>query len=327
MEKIIYISGMHCPSCDILIREIIHDTEGIELVEFTSTWVLTFRYDTDASSTTLKEAISASWYKVSDSIASTRKVNRKEMSVLIVSGLLFWWILSTFDITQYAATLWTTGTLGYGEMFLLWIIASLSTCLALVGGFVLMRWSLQWWSKESFRDAWYHQLLFQAGRLSGYAVWWALLWFLWSALIFSPSVNGGINLVVSLLLLVMWRNMLDLFALKIPTWWGWDRFMDLLKNFAQKKRWGIIAGALTFFLPCGFTQVAQINAMSTGDVWQWALLLFTFALGTLPVLLILWLTGNRFQSKQLGVGYKVLWVFLVVLSLFLIQNSFLLLGR
>jgi sulfite exporter TauE/SafE len=42
----------------------------------------------------------------------------------------------------------------------------------------------------------------------------------------------------------------------------------MLKSFAQKKRGGIIVGALTFFLPCGFTQVAQLNAMSTSDPAQ-----------------------------------------------------------
>lgn len=324
MKKTLYISGMHCPSCDLLIRETIKETPDVALVSLTSTWVLTCIFHDDTAVSTLKEAISAHGYTVSDSPNTpdaNKKPRRKDGVILLCSWILIWRILSTVDITSYAASLWTDWSLGYWEVFLLWIIASLSTCLALVWWFILMWWSLQWTTSLSLRDSIRHQVLFRVGRLWWYALWWVLLWLLWSVIIFSPSVNGIINLVVSILLLFIWRNMLQLVTINFPVWWWWNHLVKTIKSFSLKRRWGVIVGALTFFLPCGFSQLAQINALSTWSPLQWALLLFFFALWTLPVLFILWLTGDRFQTNQSSFLNKILWVLLIVLSLFLIQNA------
>ncbi len=323
-QKILSISGMHCPACDILIREIIQETEGIELIELTAQWKLTITSENESTLWILKKSIVASGYSVSDfwTDTSVKKINFKEIALLITSGIVIWFLLYNLDIATYAASLWTDGTLGYGEMILLWGIASLSTCLALVGWFVLMRWSTQWWYDISLRSSVFHQWLFQLGRLWWFALWWFILWSIWSTLVFSPLVNGIINLLVSILLLLIWRNMLLIFPIRVPSRWWWDGLMKLLNRLSTKKRWWVLVGALTFFLPCGFSQLAQINALSTGDPVQGWILLFLFALGTLPVLFILWITGNRFQMNATSFTAKFIWIVLVVLSLFLIQNAF-----
>ncbi len=46
-----------------------------------------------------------------------------------------------------------------------------------------------------------------------------------------------------------------------------------------------LLGALSFFLPCGFTQAVQIYALSTGSAATAAILLGVFAIGTAPGLL------------------------------------------
>jgi hypothetical protein len=46
-------------------------------------------------------------------------------------------------------------------------------------------------------------------------------------------------------------------------------------------------GALTFFLPCGFTQALQLYVLGKGSVTTGALTMLVFALGTLPALLSL----------------------------------------
>ena len=46
-----------------------------------------------------------------------------------------------------------------------------------------------------------------------------------------------------------------------------------------------VAGALTFFLPCGFTRTVQVFALSTGRPATAAAVVALFALGTLPGLL------------------------------------------
>jgi hypothetical protein len=46
-----------------------------------------------------------------------------------------------------------------------------------------------------------------------------------------------------------------------------------------------VAGAATFFLPCGFTQAAQLYAFSTGSPTSAGVIMATFAMGTAPALL------------------------------------------
>ena len=47
----------------------------------------------------------------------------------------------------------------------------------------------------------------------------------------------------------------------------------------------LVTGALTFFLPCGFTQAMQLYAVSTGSFWQGMAIMGLFAIGTAPGLL------------------------------------------
>ena len=48
-----------------------------------------------------------------------------------------------------------------------------------------------------------------------------------------------------------------------------------------------VAGAVTFFLPCGVTQAVQLYAFSTGSARSAGAIMATFAIGTAPALLAL----------------------------------------
>ncbi len=69
--------------------------------------------------------------------------------------------------------------------------------------------------------------------------------------------------------------------------------------FAQKT--GVapfFVGAVTFVLPCGFTQTAQALALASGSAWRGSLMMTAFALGTLPVLLGLTAFGSAAAFKH-----------------------------
>src|SRR5665811_1525078 len=46
----------------------------------------------------------------------------------------------------------------------------------------------------------------------------------------------------------------------------------------------VVAGAATFFLPCGFTQAVQLYAFSTGSPGTAGAIMATFVIGTAPAL-------------------------------------------
>lgn len=66
-----------------------------------------------------------------------------------------------------------------------------------------------------------------------------------------------------------------------------------------------LLGAVTFFLPCGFTQSMQLYSLTTGSFGAGALTMGIFALGTLPVLGLLSFASSGLRSpKASGIFYK-----------------------
>ena len=82
-------------------------------------------------------------------------------------------------------------------------------------------------------------------------------------------------------------------------------------------------GALTFFIPCGFCLTAQGFALLSGKPWQGALIMLFFALGTLPMLLIIAFSSVKFLEKPRTAEtfLKVAGVLVLFFALFNINNQ------
>ena len=77
-----------------------------------------------------------------------------------------------------------------------------------------------------------------------------------------------------------------------------SRYISNEEHF-QGKYMPIVVGVLTFFLPCGFTLMAQSAALAAGNTLMSALMMFSFALGTLPVLWFLGFSSVSLQKSKL----------------------------
>ena len=75
------------------------------------------------------------------------------------------------------------------------------------------------------------------------------------------------------------------YSLALPSFLG--RRLNITGRNGREYSHGnsMLDGALTIFLPCGFTQAMQLYALSTGRFWSGALIMATFAVGTAPGLL------------------------------------------
>jgi hypothetical protein len=100
-------------------------------------------------------------------------------------------------------------------------------------------------------------------------------------------------------------------------------------------RWGVndhvlaplLFGIGTFFLPCGFTQSMQLAALSTGSFIQGSLIMFSFALGTLPVLVLISFGSlNIAHQSWRKVFFRVAGVLIIGLALFNIMATLSVLG-
>jgi len=117
---------------------------------------------------------------------------------------------------------------------------------------------------------------------------------------YNVTVTAVFTIIISLLVALMGLQMLDLkwlqrFRIKPPKFF--TEYTGDQKNF-KGKYMPLVIGAATFFLPCGFTIVAQTNALATGSFVKGSLMLLSFALGTLPMLALVSFSSIKLFSNH-----------------------------
>jgi sulfite exporter TauE/SafE len=157
-------------------------------------------------------------------------------------------------------------SVGYGTAFAVGLIASVSTCMAVVGGLVLSMSAN--FAKEG--DKVRPQVLFHVGRLVAFFVLGGAIGALGSAFQLGAIGTFVLSLLVAIVLLLLGINLLDVFP------WA-KRLQPTMPSFIGKHIHGLksanhtltplLIGVATFFLPCGFTQSMQIYTLTTGSFW------------------------------------------------------------
>ncbi|MCE9586437.1 sulfite exporter TauE/SafE family protein [Candidatus Uhrbacteria bacterium] len=202
------------------------------------------------------------------------------------------WMISPFLFLLPSATVGPS----YAAMFILGLVASVSTCLASTGAF-LVAFS----GKDAMSVALTH-----AGRLVTFVIGGALLGGIGQGIALSAGMYGFVGIVLGLVLAGVALYLLDLLPrslVSLPMAFG--RFAH---GVAGKHGKAIppLVGAVTFLLPCGFTQAAQAMALASGSAQVGATMMGVFALGTFPVLVGLSLFGSiasmKSRTLQLATG-------------------------
>ena len=209
----------------------------------------------------------------------------------------------------------------YGTAFAIGIIASLSTCMAVVGGLLLSMSATFSKQGDSIRP----QVLFHLGRIISFFILGGVIGAIGS--VFQLGIFGTfiIGIVIGLVMLILGINLLDIFHWTKRLQPSMPKFLASKTLILAKLNHTFIpalVGVLTFFLPCGFTQSMQIYTLSTGSFSQGALTMLAFALGTLPVLALLSFSSFRIQgSKYAGIFFKSAGLIAILFAIFNILNS------
>jgi sulfite exporter TauE/SafE len=232
-------------------------------------------------------------------------------------------MIAVFYLLQKAGftSLITSADVSYGTAFMIGLIASVSSCLAIVGGLVL---SL---SASSAREGgtWRTQTLFHIGRIGGFFILGGLVGMVGNALHLGLTANIVLGIAVALVMLVLGVNLLDIFhftkrlQFTLPA-----RFSKRVVAGSKHDHYlaPVLVGIGTFFLPCGFTQSMQLYALSTGSFTQGALTMTVFALGTFPVLALLSFGSLNIAHKPWkGIFFKTAGIIVIALALFNLLNA------
>ena len=236
---------------------------------------------------------------------------------ITIGFIAFFIILQKLGIVNLV----NTSEVTYGTAFLIGMIASISTCMAVVGGLVLSMSAN--YAKEG--DKVRPQVLFHIGRLVSFFILGGVIGALGTVFKIGASGTFALSIVVAIILLILGINLLDVFP--------WTKKLQptlprLIGNHVHGlKRLNhtltpLLIGTATFFLPCGFTQSMQIYTLTTGSFISGALTMFVFALGTLPVLAILSFSSLTIHTKaRSGIFFKTAGLVVIFFGLFNLHNA------
>jgi len=304
-EHIYYVKGMHCASCEILIEKKLLELGNIKSIEASAAkGEALIEYDGEKPTIErLNRVFKKEGYIFSDQSREVISVFKsKEFFITLGIGLLI--IIGFIGLNKIGLSglINVSSKSSLPVFFVFGIIAGISSCAALVGGIILSM-SKQWGELYSDADSTWKKiqphLIFNSGRLISYGILGAMLGVVGSKLNFSLNFGPILVIAVSAMMIFLAFQMFGFkafrkFQFTMPRFI--TRFIANESNF-KGRYMPFLMGAFTFFLPCGFTITAQGLALISGDAVQGGLIMFLFALGTLPMLLIIGLSSVKFSQK------------------------------
>ncbi len=325
-----HVHGMHCDACVLLtesqVGNLSHITNVKSSLKHHSIEVEGFFEDKSQEQIAqeLTAVVASHGYTVSVEQEKKEK-NWSDFKIAIPIAVGF---SILFILLQKAGliNLVNTGNVTYGTAFIIGIIASLSTCMAVVGGLVLSMSAT--FAKEG--DKIRPQLMFHGGRIISFFILGGVIGAIGSAFTLNTSSTVILGLAVGIVMLILGINLLDVFL------WA-KRIQPSMPKFISRRAHGISAlnhtltplfvGIATFFLPCGFTQSMQLYTLTTGSFITGGLTMLAFAIGTFPVLALVSFSSFSIQkSSQAGVFFKSAGLVVIMFALFNIINSLVIIG-
>lgn len=332
MKKItVPIKGMHCRSCEILIESGLKKIPGVNKVDVShKTGIASLFCERDIpASEIIRQTIKDAGYDIGHKDKSSWLSKDKNDYLNLLKGGS---ILLVLYIIAKALGLFTLGVNTQSTSLLVvlvvGLVAGISTCMALVGGLVL---SLSARHAElhpeiSAKQKFIPHLYFNLGRILGFGFLGGVIGLLGSVVRPSAGILGVMTIIVGGVMMFLGLKLIEIFptlkdkSFSLPK--GIANFFGLnkeQKEYSHKN--SLITGALTFFLPCGFTQAMQLYAVSTGSFFQGFLVMGLFALGTAPGLLGIGGLASVFKGKKAKVFFAATGLAVIMLGWFNIANG------
>ena len=324
-ERVYSVKGMHCASCEILLENKFLTIPGIKSVDAsTAKEQVLIEYEGHEPKTyDLDRLFKEEGYSFSDRQPKNEGKKGSIFSSMVIALII---VAGFLGLNELGLSGWMNITSGSSlpAFFAFGLLAGVSSCAALVGGLILSM-SKQWLGlyegEASVSKKLQPHLMFNIGRVLSYMFFGALLGLLGNKFQVSLQFSAYLIIVISVLMVLLALQMLGVralrkFQLSLPK--STTRYIADEKNF-KGKNMPLLMGALTFFLPCGFTLTSQGLALLSGSPLQGALIMGFFALGTALPLLAIGLSSVKLSQKP-HLAYKFSKVAGVVILFFALFN-------
>lgn len=290
------IGGMHCGNCIVAVERSLRALPGVLDVRVKyPPGLATITFEDELNVAELEKALQASGYTikvVGQGQSAPRQSGRHYLEIAAAFAILMGLALTLQHFQLIPRGFSVSDQMSYGLAFLIGLVASVSSCLAVTGG-LLVALAAKYNVANPYltdRQRLIPPLYFNLGRIISYPLLGGAIGALGSALTLSPAVSGALTLLASLLMIMLGLNMIGVlppvgrYLPSLP-----PALSHRLHDAAAKETKGaaFLLGAATFFLPCGFTQALQLYVLSKASFMVGALTMLAFAIGTLPALLSL----------------------------------------
>lgn len=331
MKKItIPIQGMHCKSCEILIEGNLKKISGVHNVDANyKTGKADIFYNSLPPKESVHEAIKNAGYEIGEKGKFGWISKDMDDYYNLFTGAI---ILAVLYILARQFGLFTIGvnaqSPGLMVAMVVGLVAGISTCMALVGGLVLglsarhAELHPEATAMEKFRP----HIYFNLGRIAGFGILGGIIGYLGSMFKLSIGTLGIMTIVVGAVMIFLGLKLVEIFprlkntTIALPK--SISKFFGLHKEQKEYSHANsFITGALTFFLPCGFTQAMQLYAVSSGNFMQGAAIMSLFALGTAPGLLGIGGLASIFKGKQAKIFFSAAGMAVIMFGSFNIANG------
>lgn len=291
------VSGMTCASCEIILERKIKQIVGVVRVKaMRDGGRIIVESKQDITDDQFHSVINDGTYQLVNVDGRKFHVSAKNdertlsdwivgVTLLIVGYAIYLFIRERTAIEQFMNI---QEGMGLGVIFGLGVIASLSTCIAVTGGLVLGVSAAHARRNGTTKGIakFVPHIYFNMGRVASYTLLGGVIGGLGSLFTISPFGQGIITLIAGGMLILLGGYITGIFRMTLSVSLLPKKITHAIHDMTERGT-GITAamlGALTFFLPCGFTQALQLFVVSRGDALQGGLIMGVFALGTTPVL-------------------------------------------
>lgn len=318
-KKTLYIKGMHCPSCEILITDKFKEMSNVTIIK--SSFIkqeAEVYFSGNLDQDIINKKIQPFGYEIGvrqNDHEDQEPMDKKifESLLIAVSLGLIYLIAKEINIIPNVDI---AGNLNLLTVLFLGLVASVSTCMATSGALFL---STVGNKTNSLKQA----VAFSAGRIISYAIFGFIAGLVGSVIITNFKFGSVLTLLAAVFMILLGLDMLKIlsFASIIPYGISSNVFRKLEHNLIKDPhKSAFFLGALTYFLPCGFTQATQVYALGLASPIQSALTMGIFALGTAPAILFIGSLRGLLKNTVYQYFMKVVAVGVLILGLYYASN-------
>lgn len=285
------VTGMHCPNCEVIIEDRLRKVPGVkEATVSLRRSQARVVHDGTVSMDALRVSLRDEDYGLHESAVASED-DKQDFAIILFLTLALGGSYAFLDAQGLIPDIAIPADVSYGLSFLIGLVASVSTCMAVAGGLLLAL-------ATRYNETHAHlspgarftpHIFFNLGRVLSYTGFGAVIGALGSSFALPPIANAVLLLIAALVMLILGLRMLNILS---GVHWLLPSMPKLFARRMQQSRTNTAGGAFlfggaTFFLPCGFTQALQLYVLAQGSAKTGALIMLAFSLGTLPALLSL----------------------------------------